>query len=53
MGRFLEGQQFDNVGVIASFEHFDFVFEQFIEFAYVRGGLPLIMSRLMVFMATT
>ena len=29
----LEGYQFDDVGVVAGLEHFDFVFEQFVEFA--------------------
>lgn len=53
MGCFLEGEQFDDVGVVASFKHFDFVLEQLVELACVRCEIPLIMSRRMVFTATT
>jgi hypothetical protein len=52
MGGLLQGVQLDDVRVVASFQHFDFAFQQFIEFAWVIGRIPLIMSRRMDLMAT-
>ena len=53
VGGLLEGQQLDDVGVVAALEHLDFVFEQLVELAWMGERVPLIMSRLMVLMATT
>jgi hypothetical protein len=53
VGSLLEIVEFDDVGVVAGLEHLDLVFEQLVEFAFVRGGVPLIMSRRIVLIATT
>ena len=50
----LQSNQFDDVRVVAGLKHFDFVLQQLVEFAWdMDVTIPLIMSRLMVLMATT
>ena len=50
---FLDVEQLDDVVVPAGLQHFDFVFEEFDELAYVSGWVPLIFVRLMVLTATS
>lgn len=52
IGSFFNRIQFDDIRIITSFQHFDLIFQQFIEFAYIHIFVPLMVSLFIVFIAT-